>query len=514
MFTSDRALTAALFCFALTGCGGGGDTAVNPDQEVKGVFDGYSGNFSFEGEGGGGEGVGGGGDGDGGVGAGGSLGQFKGVEAVVFLEDGSELGRTIINGDSGLFTIKPGRSYQGTLLIELRGRAGGKYYDEAKKAFVEFGPGQILRARADRANRNIGVTPLTNAAAAYMDANPGVGGSTLADRIKSANQIVGTAMTNRLPAGYKVEDVLLLPSIIGPSSGAGSAPDSDAGTYAVVLASLAEMAASFNSSLSAPALSISESLAKDFTDGIIDDKQKDGNSVAPAGQESYSNAEFDGQLNSAISRSESEFGEPNNTRDNANTSKTITLLDESLSSIRQVVQVFDDSNIEGPGPGTSTGGASNQLTGGNPGAHIATSMNLFAGDLIAVGGIKDNYTYTPSIEGPIDSIAFKVDAKMVSAGSAGMVLAIEQGGQVFYDTDGPGFTGDWSVVSRSGLKAASFSTFGTENIGNPDFTGSAPPMKFGFVVANLISGSNVSNGSGPFSLSHQVDNFELTITKP
>ncbi len=512
MRAPEKALLTALLGCVLSACGGGGGSAVNSDQNVKGVFDGYTGELYYEGVEG--AGIGEGGDGDGGIGAGGSLGQFKGVEAIVYLEDGSELGRTVVNSDSGLFTIKPGADYQGAILLELHGRAGAQYYDEAKKAFVEFGPGQVLRARADRANRNIGITPLTHAAASYMDANPGAGGATVAERIKSANKLVGTVLSERLPSSYQISDVLLLPTIIGPSSGAGSAPDNASGTYAVVLASLAEAASSFNPALSRPALSITDSLAKDLTDGKLDARQKDGSSVAPAGQESYSPTELDGQLSSAISRSESEIGTPDNSRDTGNTNKTIMLRDETLGSFRQVVEVFDDSAITGTGPGTSTGSAVSRADGGNPGAHLATSMNLFGGDLIAVGGIKENYTYSPAVEGALASVAAKADLQMNTSGVASWVLAIEQGGKRYYDTRSVDFSGAWSTKSRSNLTAADFTTFGEPTVTSPDFSATGATMKFGFVIANRLSGQGVTNGSGPSSLSHQIDNFELTLTKP
>lgn len=506
-----KALLTALLGCVLSACGGGGDGAVSSDPNAKGVFDGYTGELYYEGAEG--AGVGEGGDGDGGIGAGGSLGQFKAVEAVVFLEDGSELGRTIVNSQNGLFTIKPGADYQGAILIELHGRPGAQYYDEAKKAFVDFGPGQVLRARADRANRNIGITPLTHAAALYMDANPGAGGTSLAERIKSANKLVGTALSARLPSSYQITDVLLLPTIIGPSSGAGSAQDDAPGTYAVVLASLAEAASSFNPALSRPALSITDSLAKDLTDGRLDGVQKDGSPVAPDGQESYSPSELDGQLNSAISRSESEFGEPDNSRDSGNTNKTITLLDESLGSFRQVVEVFDDSTIDGSGPGTSTGSAVSRSDGGNPGAHLATSMNLFGGDLIAVGGIKDNYSYSPALEGALATLSAKADLQMNTSGVSSWVLAIEQGGKRYYDTRPVDFSGAWSTRSRTNLTAADFTTFGEPTVTSPDFSASGATMKFGFVIANRLAGQGITNGSGPSSLSHQIDNFELTITR-
>lgn len=511
MNVSEKSVGAVLFCLALTGCGGGGDAVVGPDQNVKGVFDGFSGDLFFEGEGGGGEGVGDGGDGDGGVGAGGSLGQFRGVEAVVFLENGSELGRVIVNSVNGLFTIKPGRDYSDSLLIELRGRAGAQYYDEAKKAFVDFGSGQVLKARADRANRNIGVTPLTNAAAAYMDANPGVGGANVVDRIRSANQLVASAMSARLPSAYQISDVLVLPTIIGPSSGTGSALDTPADSYAIVVAGLAEMAASFNPSISSPALSISQSLAKDFTDGKIDDQQKNGDPVAPAGQESYSSAEFDGQLNSAVSRSEDEFGSPTGTRE---ANKTINLLDADLASLSPLVEVFDDAEIAGVGPLTSTGTAVSEPSGGNPGAHLATSMSLFGGDLLVVGGIKQNYTYTPSVEGAIDNVSASADVNKIAGGTSSWFLTIEQSGKRYFELSGVDFSGTWTRVSRTGLRATDFATFGEPIVTNPDFGTGAAPLKFGFVVVNRIVGQSAVNGSGPFEINHQVDNFELTITKP
>ncbi|MFK7965528.1 MAG: hypothetical protein AB8C46_16330 [Burkholderiaceae bacterium] len=519
---------AALLCLALSACGGGGGSNTtgndssnndnnntprveNPDAQATGVFDGYAGSLNFDKEGQGGDGgVGDGGDGDGGIGAGGSLGQFRGVEAVVFLENGDELGRTVVNSDSGLFTIKPGKSYQGGLLVEIRGRAGAQYYDEAKKAFVDFGPGLILKARTDRANRNIGVTPLTNAAAVYLDTNPGAGGVSIAEQIRAANELVSKEINARLPAEYAINDVLQLPIIIGPSSGQGSADDTPAGTYAVVLASLADAAASFNSTLSQPALSISESLARDLTDGKIDERQKNGDPVAPAGQESYAEAELDAQLNSAISRSENEIGEPNSPR---NSNKTIALLDQELTSVREIVLVFDDSNIAGQGPLTSSGQAVTTATGGNPGSHISMDMTLFGGDLLAVGAIKENYTYSPSIEGALATVSVRVDVQELSTGSSSWNLAVEQNDTLYFSVRSINFSGNWTTAAINNLAQQDFETFGTPSATSPDFSESGAPIKFGFVVSNVIAGGQTTNGSGPFSIRHAVDNLDLTITK-
>lgn len=238
-----RQIGLALLVVGLSACSGD-NTAVSPVSVKKALVTGFSGNTSYEGEGG--EGVGDGADGEGGIGAGGSLDRFRGVEAVVFLESGEEFGRAMVDDVSGMVTIYPMADYTGSLLIEIRGQAGGQYFDEAKNSYVDFGPGEVLRARADHPNRNIGITPLADAAAAYFDANPAAGGSTAVERIKSANELIAAKFSEQLPAAYKLTKILRLPTLIDPASGANAAPNTPAGTYAIVIAALSEMASTFN----------------------------------------------------------------------------------------------------------------------------------------------------------------------------------------------------------------------------------------------------------------------------
>ena len=326
-------LALASACGGGGGGGGGdgiGDTAVSPSPspgasdgpaplapapnpasgpEAIGVFAGFTGDVGWvvsglQGDGG----VGGGGDGDGGVGAGGSLGQFRNALVYATLDDGTRLGPATTDPASGMVTIRPGRSYAGSLLVELAGQAGSEYFDEAKNAWVAFPAGQVLRAHVERIRGNIGLTPLSDAAVAHAENDLQLAQLPLAERARQSNERVRLAINSQLPASYAVDHVTTLPVLINAASGRGALPDTPAGRYGSVIAALTFVGSQFNPPLPAPGLSIATQLSRDLADGRIDGAGPDGAELAAADQLAYESTQLPGELVAGIDRVTSRYG--------------------------------------------------------------------------------------------------------------------------------------------------------------------------------------------------------------
>ncbi|MEZ5739329.1 MAG: hypothetical protein R3E68_07665 [Burkholderiaceae bacterium] len=478
--------------------------------EFKGVVTEFRGTLAYEGAAGGG--IGDGADGDGGIGAGGSLGQFRGAEVYVFLKDGTELGHAVVGETSGLVTIKPGRDYVGPLLVEVRGKAGAQYFDEAKKAFVDFGTSEVLRARVSQANRNIGITPLTEAATAWLQANPNTGNTPLAERIDQANSLVGDEIGRFLPANYRVNDITLLPVLIGPGSGKGAATPDAQGTYAVVLAALPESASQFNPGLSSPALSFSKSLALDLTDGQIDARRIDGRPVAEPGAASYGLPELGAQLTSAINRAEATIGDPTQ-RDTAGV--PVSLNDPDFPAWTTFSFIEDDPVYPQPGPGTSEGTVVRSEVGGNPGAFLRSQVVVISGDNLSVGAFKGNYTYSPQIEGPIASVDVLLEVTdFDEGGSSSLRIALQQDGKIYLSVPRIAFDGDWQPASFGQLTANDFELRADGS--QPDFGSTGLPIRFGYRIGNVVgvpAGAAPESNANSAEGSHGVDNYQLTINR-
>ncbi|MEZ5650534.1 MAG: hypothetical protein R3E87_08285 [Burkholderiaceae bacterium] len=294
---------------------GGGNTAAGAGTppagstpDVKEVVSGFNGDLAFFDASINNEGIGGGADGDGGVGIGGSLGRFRGAEVIVTYPDGSELGRAIVDDATGLVTARPGRTYSGPLLIEIQGRAGAVYYDEARQSSLPFPPGQRLRSRVSVVRGNIGVTPFTEAAASYQDANPGNG--TLAQQIDRSHDVVRNEINQIAPSGYDIADTTRLPLLIDATTVRNSIPATDAGRYGLLLAALADLARAYNPTLSSPALAFSTQLAADLTDGSINGVQASGAPLAPEAQIAYSQPRLADQLVTSLTNAQQTYSDP------------------------------------------------------------------------------------------------------------------------------------------------------------------------------------------------------------
>lgn len=322
-----------LASLTLAACGGGGgSTAVsanpapgeantpvplpapaNPESgpEAIGIYTGFTGDPAWtaagtglQGDGG----VGGGADGGGGVGAGGSLGQFRNALVFATLDDGTRLGPATTDPATGMVTIRPGRSYAGTLVVELIGQGGTEYFDEAKGAWVAFPAGQKLRAHVDAIRGNIGLTPLSEAAVAHAETDPQLAGLPAAQRASQANERIRLAINSRLPASYAIDRVTSLPVLLNPASGKGALPDTAAGRYGSVIAALTFVASQFNPPLSAPGLSVATQLSRDLADGRLDGAGPDGAALAPADQLAYEATQLPGEFVAAIDRVNARYG--------------------------------------------------------------------------------------------------------------------------------------------------------------------------------------------------------------
>lgn len=328
-------LLAATLMLAAACGGGGGTTAVsssptpeggsdtpavllpppNPESgpEAIGVFAGFTGDRGWtvtglEGGSDGGGGIGGGADGGGGVGAGGSLGQFRNALVYATLDDGTRLGPATTDPITGLVTIRPGRTYAGSLLVELIGQGGSEYFDEAKNAWVAFPAGQKLRAHVPAIRANIGLTPFSEAAVGHADADRQLSQLPPAQRARESNERIRLLLNGQLPAVQAVADLTLLPVLINADSGKGALPDTPAGRYGAVIAAFTVAASQFNPALAAPGLSIATQLAKDLVDARLDGAGSDGGSLAPTGQQAYVPTELPGRLVASLDTVNRRFG--------------------------------------------------------------------------------------------------------------------------------------------------------------------------------------------------------------
>jgi len=235
---------------------------------------------------------GGGGEG---AGVGGSLGQFLRTKVEVRRADGSLLGTATTDNDKGMVTLVT-CDYQGPLRITLRGeRDDAAYYDEARKLNVSF-TGRSMCAVLPGRTKNIGVTPLTNAACAYLDElvktrATAAGRAPWADEalIDKANAAALKAYNDHAGPNFRLDDITRLPVVIGASL--DQQQDvlgfDQNGIYAAVLAGLVQSAGRYDPDSPSPALAFTEQIARDLTDGTLDHATTTGQSAFGGGTPSY-----------------------------------------------------------------------------------------------------------------------------------------------------------------------------------------------------------------------------------
>ena len=184
-----------------------------------------------------------------------SLGKFSAGTAVSISKlDGTSLASGTI-GNDGKATIAYPSSYTGAMIVTVVGATGVTYFDEGSGTDQLFGAGSQLLAITAAPQAQIGVTALTNAAAANLSAVGGLSGATSA-AINDANAKVASV--------FGLADILIAPTPVSLAN-VGSldlAVPSD--RYALVLAALAKSAASGSS-----AATQSANLALDLKDSKL-----------------------------------------------------------------------------------------------------------------------------------------------------------------------------------------------------------------------------------------------------
>ncbi len=324
---SARALLCGAAAVALLSCGGGGGGGGGLER-TEGVYSGFEPkvaglsldqalNWEYQDPGGGGGGdggVGAGADGDGGVGAGGDFGQFRNARVRVFYPDGTPVGagEALTDVNTGMVTIVPRKGYRGPLYLELHGGNGATYYEEGKDSFVDFPAGVVIHAIVPSIDRNIGITPFSDAAyrlltegsTAERAANPA---QPSAAEIAAANARVRDILNKWHPQPLHVDDVTRLPFIKSPSIGAGSIDIDARGRYGLVNGAFSKQAAMFNPGLARPTLDATALLGTDLLDGVLDG-MNGGVSAGSAGSRTYAAHTLDGELSSALAEQSYRFG--------------------------------------------------------------------------------------------------------------------------------------------------------------------------------------------------------------
>ena len=289
------ALLASLLCTFLVACGGGGGGApgVSHPIEVRSGYDpvtnsgGLSytdGNFSTGGSGGGG-GTGGS------AGAGGGLGAFRNALVTVVRADGTAVGSALTDR-FGMVTIENGGDKQ-PLLITVQGADNARYWDEALQQELPFPATQILHVMVaatgagETLSKNVGITPLTEAAYQYAVANlGGVNAWKTAANVAIANQAVAGEFNRFLPSTLQIDDITRLPALARDDQAQVFDATSKNVNYGLVSAGLVR-AASMHNPGAAPGIELLRQLTLDLSDGRLNGVGPRNEPVAPSGQQAY-----------------------------------------------------------------------------------------------------------------------------------------------------------------------------------------------------------------------------------
>ncbi len=187
-----------------------------------------------------------------------SLGQFSaGTAYTVKKLDGTSVSSGVI-GSNGKVAVSM-NGYTGPVVVTVLGGAGVTYWDEGTGTNVLFPAPNTLRAVVPSPMAEVGVTALTNAAAAKLDAAPGGIASASTSTISTAN--------TQVAAMFGLPDILTAPTPVNSTTSASLDLASTGDKYALVLAALAKTATGGGSN---NAMSVAASLAADLTDGKLD----------------------------------------------------------------------------------------------------------------------------------------------------------------------------------------------------------------------------------------------------
>jgi len=148
--------------------------------------------------------------------------------------------------------------------------------------------------------------------------------------------------------------------------------------------------------------------------------------------------------------------------------------------------------------GTGNGGPARAID-------ITTGANL--GDTVAIFSRYGNTTatrYEPIVSGAITSVDLQMDVKLFATSLAGegpeIYLGLKQGNIIYRASTGFDVTPSvWTEILHFGYTASDF-VRADGAAGTPDFSGSAAPVRFGFVSIQRNDGT-------AFTTSSQYDNF-------
>ncbi len=318
------ARTSWLACLLLTlaaGCGGGGGGGTPPTPcPTIGVCTGFVGDLNWEisglggglgGTGGDGSGPGDGGDGGGGAAAGGDFGQFRRALVIAKFPDGSLVGNgSALTDDSGLVTVRPGKTYGGPLLLELHGQPDAVYYDEGKNTFIPFPPGRVLRAYIPTVNSNMAITPFSEAAYRLLvegDTAERVTGVPKRAQVEAANNKVRDIVNSQFPSSVQIADLTRLPILKSDTTLSGTIGIDVRGAHSLITGAFSKQASMFNPAEPAPTLAATDQLSEDLLDGHLDG-MRSGRSTIAANKRTYDAHSLAGELSSALAQQSYRFG--------------------------------------------------------------------------------------------------------------------------------------------------------------------------------------------------------------
>jgi hypothetical protein len=169
----------------------------------------------------------------------------------------------------------------------------------------------------------------------------------------------------------------------------------------------------------------------------------------------------------------------------------------------------------------TNGGASSatqQLTGGNPGAYFEVSNAVNPTGSSTAFYARSGAVYTPSVQGAITGIDYAVDESLFTGGVGDAELGVMQGGSVYLAfPEANVFSNGWQGFIENDLTAASFARIVPGSTGptgelvydssqNPDFSATGGALTFGFVTT-----FNSPTGGGSFASTWGVDNWSVDV---
>ena len=241
----------------------------------------------------------------GGTGAGSGEGAIRGADVALYNANGVRLGTAKSDGH-GMVRLKACGA-AGPFLIEFAGNATAQYFDEAvavrdgeAAAWLPFAAGELLSVWVEDLNsHHVVVSPLTHAGSRLLENSSGaradrvhaLAGAAIAradrprplarpptvDAIRAANEMVRSAVNARfISVGLEIDDITRTPQLAFSLESLRDFDTSRRGQYGQMLATLAKSAADFNISLVRPAREMTQQLALDLGDGVIDGLARDG----------------------------------------------------------------------------------------------------------------------------------------------------------------------------------------------------------------------------------------------